>query len=100
MSIQKWYCQLLCFPLQAFDLYHFTDEVAKDMHPSRHWYAGWDIGRRLLLVLAHHVGVNLQLDASLLAVGDTHYTDKYNIIVLHLYIIMWQCYKVLYTKYT
>ena len=42
------------------------------MHSSRHWYAGWDIGRRLLFVLVYHIGVNLQLDASLLAVGDTH----------------------------
>ena len=84
MSIQYGRHQSLSFPLQAFDLYHFTDEVAKDMHPSRHWYAGWDLGRRLLLVLAYYIGV--YLDASLLAVCDSHYMFYISVLVLYLYV--------------
>ena len=60
--------QIFVSTLQVFDLYHFTDEVSKDLHQSRHWYAGWDFGRRLLFVLAHHFGIYLNI--SLLAVRD------------------------------
>ena len=58
------------YSVQAFDLYHFTDELSKDLHQSRHWYAGWDLGRRLLFLVFFYFGV--YLDASLLAVCDAH----------------------------
>ena len=47
-------------------MYHFTDEVSKDMHQSQHWYAGWDVGRRLLFVLVYYLGS--YADVSLFAV--------------------------------
>ena len=27
-------------------MYHFTDEVTKDMREGRGWYAAWEVGRR------------------------------------------------------
>ena len=70
------------------------------MHPSRHWYAGWDLGRRLLLVLAYYIGV--YLDASLLAVRDTNtifYNNYYYISISAAFICLWQCYNVPCTQY-
>ena len=46
---------LLCS--QKFDLYHFTDQITKDVHPKQGWYAGWDIGRRLLFIIVFFGGV-------------------------------------------
>ena len=54
--------------LQVFDLYHFTDELTKDMREGRGWYAGWDVGRRLLFIILFYAGINFE--SSLVSVSN------------------------------
>ena len=53
--------------VQVWDLYHFTDELTKDMREGRGWYAAWEVGRRLLFILLFYLGV--YLDSSLVSVS-------------------------------
>ena len=60
--------------LQVCELYHFTDELTKDMREGRGWYAAWDVWRRLLFIILFHAGV--YFNSSLLSVS-TH--TNYNV---------------------
>ena len=67
--------------MQVWDLYHFTDELTKDMREGRGWYAAWEVGRRLLFVLLFYLGV--YLDSPLVSVSTyTSYCVK-SIIDMH-----------------
>ena len=55
--------------LQVCALYHFTDELTKDMREGRGWYAAWDVWRRLFFIILFYVGV--YFDSSLVSVS-TH----------------------------
>ena len=58
--------------LQVGDLYHFSDELTKDMREGRGWYAAWDVWRRLLFIILFYSGV--YIDSSLVSVSThTHY---------------------------
>ena len=56
--------------MQACDLYHFTDGLTKDMREGRGWYAGWDVGRRLLFITLFYAGINIE--SSLVSVSETY----------------------------
>lgn len=60
-------CVLTAKRWSKFDLYHFTDQTTKDVHPKRGWYAGWDIGRRLLFIIVFFGGVYFDISLRLLA---------------------------------
>jgi hypothetical protein len=53
--------------VQKFDLYHFIDQITKDVRPKREWYAGWDIGRRLMFIMIFFGGVYVDTSLRLLA---------------------------------
>jgi hypothetical protein len=59
-------CILTAKRWSKFDLYHFTDQITKDVRPKCGWYAGWDIGRRLVFILAFFVGVYFDTSLRLL----------------------------------
>ena len=60
---------------QVFDMYHFTDELTKDMREGWGWYAGWDVGRRLLFIIPFYAGINIE--SSLVSVSEI---SSYHII--------------------
>ena len=63
--------------LKVWKLYHFTDELTKDMREGRGWYAAWEVGRRLLFIIIFYVGVNF--NSSLVSVSTrTYYRVKCN----------------------
>ena len=63
--------------LKVWKLYHFTDELTKDMRKGRGWYAAWEVGRRLLFIIIFYVGVNF--NSSLVSVSTrTYYRVKCN----------------------
>ena len=48
-------------------MYHFTDGLTKDMREGRGWYAGWDVGRRLLFITLFYAAV--YIDSFLVSVS-------------------------------
>lgn len=60
-------CALTARRWTKFDLYHFIDQITKDVRPKREWYAGWDIGRRLMFIIIFFGGVYADSSVRLLA---------------------------------
>ena len=84
--------------VQVWDLYHFTDEITKDMREGRGWYAAWEVGRRLLFILLFYLGV--YLDSSLVSVSaytlhcinsiiEMQYSCTYCILCTHQGVLKW-----------